>query len=170
MRGGGLRGERRRSLHVLVDGLTEVVDGLLIALLRGFDYAVLQVILQYELAGVVDGAAHGGNLNQHFGAIAPILHHAANRLQMPDGAGEAVEHRAGMLVGVGMVVAVGVFVGNAVFVHPGVVVRLGGRVDVFVGHACLTSLSLDPIYFIPRAALLQAPRRDKSAFHPMKSG
>ena len=41
--------------HVLVDGLAEVVDGLLVTLGGGVHNAVFQMVLQYQLAGVVDG-------------------------------------------------------------------------------------------------------------------
>ena len=50
-------------------------------------------------------------------SFAPVLHHALDGLQMPDGAGQAVDHRLGLgvvvvvgvlpLVGVGVLVAVG---------------------------------------------------------------
>ena len=52
-------------LHILVHGLTQVVNGFLIALARSVEYAVAQVILQDQLAGVVDCAAHCGNLDQY---------------------------------------------------------------------------------------------------------
>ena len=137
--------------HIFIDGLTEIVDGLLVALLRRIEYAVAQVILKDELAGVVDGAAHGGDLYEHLGAIPSLLHHAAYRLKMADGAAETVEHGAGMLVAVNvgmavvMVMAVIMLmfmgmgggtvlmaVGDAQRVHQGVGLLGGGNIVVMV--------------------------------------
>ena len=48
--------------HIFIDGLAQVIDGLLVALPGGVDDAVAQMILKDDLAGVVNGAAHGGDL------------------------------------------------------------------------------------------------------------
>ena len=66
---------------------------LLVVLLDGVDDAVLDMVLQNDLADVVDGRAHGGDLDQDLRAVASVLHHLLDRLQMADGAGKPVEHR-----------------------------------------------------------------------------
>ena len=56
-----------RSLHlfhIFFDGGAEIVDGLLVALTGGVDNSVLQVVLEDDLSGVVDGGADGGDLNE----------------------------------------------------------------------------------------------------------
>ena len=45
----------------------------MVAGLKGFDDTMVKVILQYELAGVVDGRLDRGELHEHLGAIAPLL-------------------------------------------------------------------------------------------------
>jgi len=85
--------------HILFDGSAQIVDGLLVALAGGVHNTVLQMILKDDLAGIVDGGAHGGNLNQHLGTVAAFLDHAFYGLQMADGAGEAVQHSLGVFVG-----------------------------------------------------------------------
>ena len=52
--------------------------------------AVLNVVLQNDLADVVDGRADRRNLNQDLRAVAPVLHHLLDRFQMADGAGKAI--------------------------------------------------------------------------------
>ena len=91
--------------HIPVDGLTEFVDGLGIALLRRLHDAVLQVILQYDLAGVLKRGLHRGQLDQHLRTVAVLLYHLPYILQVPDGPGHPVQHRPRMLVGVRMAIS-----------------------------------------------------------------
>ena len=77
------------------------------------------------------------DLNQHFGAVAPFLDHALDRLQMADGAREAVDHGLGIFVGMG-VPAMPVRVRDAGGVQRGVrflAQRFGGEIDAFFVHA-----------------------------------
>ena len=50
-------------LNELIDGLTEAIQGLLVVLLDGVDDAVLDMVLQNDLSDIVDGRAHGGDLD-----------------------------------------------------------------------------------------------------------
>ena len=77
-------------LNELIDGLTEAIQGLLVVLLDGVDDAVLDMVLQNDLSDIIDGRAHGGDLDQNLRTVASILHHLLDRLQMADGAGKAV--------------------------------------------------------------------------------
>ena len=140
--------------HVLVDGLAEVVDGLLVTLGGGVHNAVFQMVLQYQLAGVVDGRAHSGALNQHLRAIPALLYHVAHRLQVADSPGEPVQHRFGVFVAVGMAVPVAVMLvvmGDAVGVHIFVVVDFGSIADIpgcflYIVHRWVTS----PLFYPKR--------------------
>lgn len=62
------------------------------------------MVLQDELAGIVDGGPDGGNLNKHLGTVPAVLDHALDGLKMADGAGQAVQNGPGVFMG--MVVAV----------------------------------------------------------------
>ena len=115
----------------LVDCLAEAVDRLFVVLLDRVDDAVLDMILQNDLADVVDGGADRRNLNQNLRAVAPILDHLPDRFQMSDGARQPVDHRLRVRVDVPvrarlmrMVVIMIVRMRMVVFV------RLLGRVDV----------------------------------------
>ena len=46
-----------------IDGLTEAIQGLLVVLLDGVDDAVLDMVLQNDFADIIDGRAHGGDLD-----------------------------------------------------------------------------------------------------------
>ena len=74
----------------LIDGLAKAFKRLLVVLFDGIDDTVLDVILQNDLADVVDGRADSCNLDENFRAVPPVFDHLLDRLQMPDGAGEAV--------------------------------------------------------------------------------
>ena len=50
-------------LNELIDGLTEAIQGLLVVLLDGVDDAVLDMVLQNDLSDIIDGRAHGGDLD-----------------------------------------------------------------------------------------------------------
>ena len=102
-------------LYKLVDCLVELFQRVVAAVYTGD--AVLDVILEDDLRRAVERRAYRRKLHQHLGTVAPVLHHALDGLQMPDSAGQAVDHRLGLgvvvvvgvlpLVGVGVLVAVG---------------------------------------------------------------
>ena len=75
----------------MLDGPIQMIDGCLIAVFHSIHQTVLDVILENEFPGVVDGGFHSGKLNQHLGAVLPVFHHSLDGFQMPDGAGETVE-------------------------------------------------------------------------------
>ena len=77
----------KRLLHIFFDGLAEIVNGLLIAFGGGFNDAVLQMVLQDDLAGIVNSGAHSCNLYENFAAVPAFFYHPAHGLQMADGAG-----------------------------------------------------------------------------------
>ena len=83
----------------------------------GVGETVLDVVLEDDLRGRIKCTSHGGKLDEHLGAIAAVLDHAADALEVADGAAEAVEHGAGLGVRVAVrdEAAVGQLVG--VFVH-----------------------------------------------------
>ena len=66
-------------------GVVKVHHGAHVPLLHGVHYAVVYVALQNENAGVVQSGAHGGQLNQNLGAVAPLGNHVLDRLKMADG-------------------------------------------------------------------------------------
>lgn len=65
---------------------------------------MLDMILDYELGGIVERGADGGDLHEDFGAVSPLFHHALDGLQMPYRAGKAIHNGLGlgMLMRVGM--------------------------------------------------------------------
>lgn len=121
----------RALFDELVDCLAETVQCLLVVLLDRVDDAVLDVVLQNDLADVVDGRADRRNLNQDLRAVAPVLDHLLDRFQMPDGARQPVDHRLRVRVDMPvrarlmrMVVVMGMRVQMLMLL------RLLGRVDV----------------------------------------
>ena len=121
----------RALFDELVDCLAETVQCLLVVLLDRVDDAVLDMILQNDLADVVDGRADCRNLNQDLRAVAPVLDHLLDRFQMPDGARQPVDHRLRVRVDMPvrarlmrMVVVMGMRVQMLMLL------RLLGRVDV----------------------------------------
>ena len=81
----------RALFDELVDCLAEAVKRLFVVPFDRVDDAVLDVVLQNDLADVVDGGADSGDLDEDLAAITAVLDHPAHGFQMPDGAGEAVE-------------------------------------------------------------------------------
>lgn len=69
-------------LHEHIDRLIHACDGLLVILLHRFHDAVL---LQEELAGIIDLRTHCGELDQDIGAVPLVLEHLLDRLHMADG-------------------------------------------------------------------------------------
>ena len=121
----------RALFDELVDCLAETVQCLLVVLLDRVDDAVLDVVLQNDLADVVDGRADRRNLNQNLRAVAPVFDHLLERFQMPDGARQPVDHRLRVRVDMPvrarlmrMVVVMGMRVQILMLL------RLLGRVDV----------------------------------------
>ena len=105
-----------RLFHKFFDGFTQVIDGVFISGLDGVDHTVADVVAEDHLAGVVDGAADRRQLDEHIGAVVPLLHHPLDLVQVTDGPGQTVDDC--LLVLVDMAVGVG----DAVLVHPCVVV------------------------------------------------
>ena len=58
--------------HIPIDRLAQLVDSLGIALLRRLHDAVLEVILQYDLAGILERGLHRGQLDQHLRTVATV--------------------------------------------------------------------------------------------------
>ena len=82
-------GANNFALHILlhkhIDRLIHARDGLLVILLHCFHDAVLHMLLQEELAGIIDLCTHCGELDQDIGAVPLILEHLLDRLHMADG-------------------------------------------------------------------------------------
>ena len=104
------RQSRPPLLDEFLDGGAELVDSLLVALLNGVHDAVAQVILKDDLAGVVEGAADGGELHQHLAAVVALLDHPFHLFQMADGPGQPVDDGLLVLVDMAVAVTVGVAV------------------------------------------------------------
>ena len=97
------------AYHGLEPGLVllvELLQGLHVPALHGVGQAVLDMVLQYDLGGVVEGGAHRGELDQHLGAVAPVLDHLAHGLEVAYRAREAVQNGLGLRVRVLVLVAV----------------------------------------------------------------
>lgn len=61
--------------HEHIDRLVHARDGLLVILLHRFYDAVLHMLLQEELAGIIDLRAHRGELDQDIGAVPLVFEH-----------------------------------------------------------------------------------------------
>ena len=72
-------------LHEHIDCLIHARDGLLVILLHRFHDAVLHMLLQEELAGIIDLCTHCGELDQDIGAVPLVLEHLLDRFHMADG-------------------------------------------------------------------------------------
>ena len=82
----------RTLFDELFDCLAEAVKRLFVVPFDRIDDAVLDMVLQNDLADVVDGRADRRNLNQDLRAVAPVFDHLLDRFQMPDGARQPVDH------------------------------------------------------------------------------
>ena len=89
-------------LSCSVNGVVQKLNFIQIACDHGVRDAVLQMILQNNAGGAIQGGSDGGELHQYLGTVAALLHHAFDGLQMPDGAGKPVHH--GFALGVNMTV------------------------------------------------------------------
>ena len=67
------------------------------------------MVLQYNLARVVDSRAHRGKLNEHVAAVLAVFNHALDLFKVAYRACKTVYDRFGVLVSVGVVVAVRMF-------------------------------------------------------------
>ena len=133
----------RALFDELVDCLAEAVKRLFVVPFDRVDDAVLDVVLQNDLADVVDGRADRRNLNQDLRAVAPVLDHLFDRFQMPDGARQPVDHR--LRVRVDMPVRARLMrMVVVVRMRMVVLLRLLGRVDVLrrmqVGNVVLVQI------------------------------
>ena len=104
--------------HKLVHCLTQIVDGIFVSGRHRIHHTMAHMVFQDDLARIVQCAAHRRQLDEHLGALVPLLHHPLHLFQMPDGSSQAIDHRFLILVDmtVGMGDAVGVHVGMIVFV------------------------------------------------------
>lgn len=84
-------------LHEHIDRLIHACDGLLVILLHRFHDAVLHMLLQEELAGIIDLRTHCGELDQDIGAVPLVLEHFLDRLHMADGSGYPIHDRFDLL-------------------------------------------------------------------------
>ena len=84
-------------LHEHIDRLIHARDGLLVILLHRFHDAVLHMLLQEELAGIIDLRTHCGELDQDIGAVPLVLEHLLDRLHMADGSGYPIHDRFDLL-------------------------------------------------------------------------
>ena len=133
----------RALFDELVDCLAEAVKRLFVVPFDRVDDAVLDVVLQNDLADVVDGRADRRNLNQDLRAVAPVLDHLLDRFQMPDGARQPVDHRLRVRVDVSVRARL-VRMVVVVRMRMVVLLRLLGRVDVLrrmqVGNVVLVQI------------------------------
>lgn len=84
-------------LHEHIDRLIHACDGLLIILLHRFHDAVLHMLLQEELACIIDFRAHRSELDQDVRAVPLILEHLFDRLHMADGFRNPIHDRFDLL-------------------------------------------------------------------------
>ena len=133
----------RALFDELVDCLAETVQCLLVVPFDRVDDAVLDVVLQNDLADVVDGRADRRNLNQDLRAVAPVFDDLFDRFQMPDGARQPVDHRLCVRVDVSVRARL-VRMIVVVRMRMVVLLRLLGRVDVLrrmqVGNVVLVQI------------------------------
>ena len=94
-------GANNFALHILlhehIDRLVHARDGLLVILLHRFYDAVLHMLLQEELAGIIDLRTHCGELDQDIGAVPLVLEHLLDRLHMADGFRNPIHDRFDLL-------------------------------------------------------------------------
>ena len=125
-------------LYELIDSVVEVLETVAVAVVGAAD-AVLDMILQDYLGGIIERGAHRRKLDEHIGAVPPLLDHALHGLKVPDGAGKAVHDglclRMRMSVPVLMGVGVDVTVAVVVVVQLPGIMLLGKRVYVLVCHS-----------------------------------
>ena len=72
-------------LHEHIDRLIHACDGFLVILLHRFHDAVLHMLLQEELACIIDLRAHRSELDQDVRAVPLVFEHLLDRLHMADG-------------------------------------------------------------------------------------
>ena len=92
------------SFNETVDCLIECIDRGHIVLFNGLHDTVADVVFHDDFACIVDGVPDSRKLDQDITAVLAALDHALDSLQMPYGAGEAVDHRAHLLFAVHMAV------------------------------------------------------------------
>lgn len=84
-------------LHEHIDCLIHARDGFLVILLHRFHDAVLHMLLQEELARIIDLCAHRGELDQDVRAVPLVFEHLLDRLHMADGFGNPIHDRFDLL-------------------------------------------------------------------------
>ena len=80
------------------------------------------MVLEDHFSCVIQGGSHCRQLHQHLGAVIAFLHHPLHLFQMPDGPGQAVDHR--LLIFVNMAVGMGDPVGMEIGMVMLVVMRM----------------------------------------------
>ena len=85
-------------------------------MLGGVGEAVLYVVLQDDLGRVVERAPDGGELDEHLRAVAPVLDHALDALEVAYRAAQPVHNRARLRVAVAVAVSYFAAVGQDVLV------------------------------------------------------
>ena len=94
--------------HKLINGGAQVVQCLLVVIFHGINDAVADMILQNDLADIVDGRLDRCQLYQHLTAVSAILHHFLHAFQMTDESGQAVDNSFAVFVDMGMAVVMAV--------------------------------------------------------------
>lgn len=92
--------------HKSVDCFLQILDRLLVAMFHRIHDTVFDVILKYDLAGIIDSRLNRGQLDQHLAAVSAALDHSLNGFEMTDRLGQTIDHSLGMLVAVCVIVFV----------------------------------------------------------------
>ena len=116
-------------LHKLIDSLAKLIDGGFISGSHRIHHTMAHMILQNDLAGIVQSGANRSQLHQHFGTSATVLYHTTDLFQVAGSPGQTIDHC--LLIFVNMAVRMGNAVGMLVSVLMLVVVFVGMMV-VFV--------------------------------------
>ena len=80
-------------LHKFIDGLAQIIDGVCIAGGNGIHHAVAHMILQDDLAGIIQRGADCCQLDKDFRTILPFFYHPLHLFEMADGPGQTVDYR-----------------------------------------------------------------------------
>ena len=91
------------SLHIFVDGLAQIIDGIRIACSHGIHHAVAHMILQDHLARVIQRGPNCRQLYQHIRTIVAFFYHPLHFFQVTNRPGQSVNDR--FLIFVNMTVA-----------------------------------------------------------------
>ena len=112
-------------LYELIYSVVEVLETVAVAMVSVAD-AVLDMILQDYLGGIIERRAHRRKLDEHIGAVPSLLDHALHRLEVPDGAGKPVHDGLSLRVRMPVTVLMSVGMGVDVTVAMVMIVQLPG--------------------------------------------